>query len=115
MLQHRDLPRSEWRPFFDGLSKALIGKSTEIEVAGADLGDQLLAEWIPMLGISYDTKSDRLDLMLARTSHAIEHPERIGIDEDSNGVSVIAVVDREGQRTVVTLKEPLSLPGARGN
>jgi len=25
------------------------------------------------------------------------------------------LVDREGQRTVVTLKEPLSLPGARGN
>jgi hypothetical protein len=30
----------------------------EIEVTSLDLGDQIVAEWVPMIGISYDSKHD---------------------------------------------------------
>jgi hypothetical protein len=105
----RDLQPSEWRPFFDGVSSVLLGKSAAIEVASLGLGDQILAERVPMLGISYDSHADRLDLMLDRTSHVIEHPERVAVDESASGVTRIAIMDRDGQRHVVTLTEPLAL------
>jgi hypothetical protein len=49
------LPQSEWRTFFDRMSNALLGKWAEIEVASLDLGDQIVVEWIPLLGITYES------------------------------------------------------------
>ncbi len=39
----RTVPQAEWRVFFDAMSKALLGKWAEIEVASLDLGDQIAA------------------------------------------------------------------------
>jgi Family of unknown function (DUF5335) len=50
------IDRAEWRSFFDAMSKALVGMRAEIEVASLALGDQIEAEWLPLLGITYDSK-----------------------------------------------------------
>jgi len=108
-----NVPQAEWRPFFDRMSKALLGKWAEIEVASLDLGDQIIAEWIPLLGITYDTKDDLLDVALDRSNHLIRHPRDIVVEETPTGLVSVAVVDAEGARQIVRLKEPLMLPGAR--
>jgi hypothetical protein len=48
----RKLDKSQWRTFFDRLSKTLEGKQAEIEVASLSLGDQVEAEWLPLRGIT---------------------------------------------------------------
>jgi Family of unknown function (DUF5335) len=48
----RKLDKSQWRTFFDRLSKTLEGKQAEIEVASLSLGDQVEAEWLPLHGIT---------------------------------------------------------------
>ena len=108
----RTVPKAEWRPFFDRLSKTLLGKRAEIEVASLDLGDQIVAEWIPMLGITYDSRDDLLDVALDRTNHLIRHPKEILVEEDSAGLKSVAVVDADGARQMVHLKDPLMLPPA---
>ena len=61
MATLRTVPPSEWRQFFDRLSKGLLpGKWAEIEVSSPDIGDQIVAEWIPMIGVTYDSKDDLL-------------------------------------------------------
>jgi hypothetical protein len=109
-----NVPQAEWRPFFDRMSKALLGKWAEIEVASLDLGDQIIAEWIPLIGITYDTKDDLLDVALDRSNHLIRHPRDIVVEETPTGLASVAVIDAEGARQIVRLKEPLMLPGARG-
>src|ERR1700682_2961585 len=52
----RKLDNTQWRPFFDGFSKLLEGKRAEIEVASLSLGDQVEAEWLPLIGIGLDGK-----------------------------------------------------------
>src|SRR5262245_22033776 len=106
------VPKAEWRVFFDRLSKALLGQWAEIEVAGLSLGDQIVAEWIPMLGITYDSQDDLLDVALDRSSHLIRHPKDILVEEDASGLKSVAVVDADGTRQIVKLKEPLMLPPA---
>ena len=59
----RNLPKEQWRGFFDRMSKPLLGKWAEIEVAALDLGDQIVAEWVPLIGITYDSKDDLLDVV----------------------------------------------------
>jgi hypothetical protein len=107
------VPPSEWRSFFDRLSKGLLGKWVEIEVASLDLGDQITAEWIPMFGITYDSRDDLLDVALDRIDHLIWHPKEIVVEEGPTGVTSVAVVDKEGVRQVVKMKEPLMLPPPR--
>ena len=106
------VPQSEWRPFFDRMAKALLGKWAEIEVASLDLGDQIVAEWIPLLGITYDSRDDLLDVALDRANHLIRHPREIVVEEGPAGLASVAVIDEDGARQVVRLKEPLMLPPA---
>jgi hypothetical protein len=94
------------------MSKALLGKWAEIEVASLDLGDQIVAEWVPMLGITYDARDDILDVALDRSNHLIHHPREIVVEETPTGLASVAVIDKEGARHVVRLKEPLALPPA---
>jgi len=106
------LPRSEWRGFFDRMSKALVGKWAEIEVASLDLGSQVVAEWVPLLGITYDSRDDLLDIALDRSNHLIRHPREIVVEESAEGLSGVAAVDDAGTRQVIRLKQPLTLPPA---
>jgi len=113
MPNYLNVPRADWRHFFDRMSSAVLGKRAEIEVASLDLGDQIVAEWVPLLGITYDSGDDLLDVALDRANHLIYHPKEIVVDETPTGLSSVAVVDANGLRQVVRLKEPLMLPPAR--
>ena len=105
------VPATEWRAFFDRLSKGLFGKRVDIEVASLELGDQVMAEWMPLVGITYDSGDDLLDVALdGGTNHLIRHPREIVVEEDAGSVRSVAVVDGEGTRQVVKLREPLTLP-----
>jgi len=104
------IPKAEWQPYFDRLSKALLGKWAEVEVASLDLGDQIVAEWIPLLGITYDSKDDLVDVVLDRASHTIRHPNEIAVNETPGGIESVAVTDTEGTRQIVRLKQPIVLP-----
>jgi hypothetical protein len=68
------------------MSDVLIGKWAEVEVATLDLGDQIVAEWLPVLGITYDTKDDLVDVSLGgenQLNHLIRHPSQIEIVGDA--------------------------------
>jgi len=104
-----NLAKAEWREFFDRLSDALAGKRAEVEVASLDLGDQIVAEWIPLQGITYDTADDLLDVSFDRLTHMIRHPRDIIVEEGPGGVSSVAVALRDGSRQVIRLKQPLLL------
>jgi hypothetical protein len=108
----RNLPKTEWREFFDRMSKPLLGKWAEIEVAELDLGDQIVAEWVPLIGITYDSQDDLLDVALDRANRLIRHPREIVVEEADAGLASVAVVDADGSRHIVRLKEPLELPPA---
>jgi len=92
------------------MSKALLGKWAEVEVASLDLGDQIVAEWIPLLGITYDSRDDLLDVALDRANHLIRRPREIIVEETAAGLTSVAVVDADGVRQMVKLKQPLMLP-----
>jgi hypothetical protein len=108
----RSVPKTEWTSFFNRMSKAMRGKLAEIEVAALDLGEQIVAEWVPMLGITYESNTDQLDIGLDRANHLIRHPKEVVVEEDATGLRSVAVVDAEGARQIVRLKMPLMLPPA---
>jgi hypothetical protein len=112
MAVSRTIPRDEWRAFFDGIANALLGKRAEVEVASLELGDQIVAEWLPLLGVSYDARDDLLDVALSGLRHLIRQPREIYVQQGPNGVETIAVVSADGVKQVLHLKDPLMLPPA---
>jgi hypothetical protein len=111
MATMHSVPRSEWRPFFDRMSTTLLrGKWAEIEVASLENGDQIIAEWIPMIGVTYDSRDDLVDVALDRIDHLIRHPNEIVVEEGTEGLVSIAVTAVDGTRHIVRLKQPPMLP-----
>jgi hypothetical protein len=106
----RKLDKAEWRPFFDRVSKGLIGKRAEIEIASLALGDQIEAEWLPLIGIVYDPKDDRLEIALDGLDHLISHPQEVYIDDKAGRLNSLEVIDRDGVSQIVQLRDPLMLP-----
>jgi hypothetical protein len=106
----RQLEKSQWRAYFDRMSKALLGKRAEIEVASLKLGDQIAAEWLPLRGISYDPKNDVIEIALEGVGHLIHKPRGIYVEEQGLELSSLEVVDADGARQIVVLRDPLMLP-----
>ena len=103
------LSQREWKPFFDSLSKVLGAKEIEIEVFGLTIGDQLQAEWVRMIGLTYDEKDDLLEVALEGLDHLIAKPREIYVDDGGVGLATITVVDSEGQRQMLKLRDPIAL------
>jgi hypothetical protein len=109
-MSARKLEKSEWRPFFDRVSKLLVDKRAEIEVASLSLGDQIEAAWLPLIGITYDPKDDLVEIALEGVDHMIRKPREIYVDGGPIGLESVEIVDANGVKQIVLLRDPLMLP-----
>jgi hypothetical protein len=103
------IDKSRWKAFFDTLTDTLVGKRAEIEVTSLDLGDQVEAEWLPVLGIVYDPKDDSIEVALEGLDHMIRKPREVHVDFDVGGLMSIEVIDQAGVHQIVKLKDPIAL------
>jgi hypothetical protein len=106
----RKLDKSEWRTFCDRMSKGLIGKQAEIEIASLALGSQVQGEWLPLLGVVYDPKSDVIEIALDGLDHMVNRPRELYVDVGPGGMISLEIVDGGGVRQIVRLRDPLMLP-----
>ena len=106
----RKLEKSDFRSFFDHLSKTLKGGEAEIEVASLALGDQVQTRWLPLLGLTYDPKDDVFEVALEGLDHLIHKPQDVYVDDSVGQLTSIEIIDADGGRQIVKLKEPLMLP-----
>ena len=104
------IDKSKWQAFFDRLSRGLVGMRAEIEVASLALGDQIEAEWLPLLGIAYDPKDNVLEIALEGLDHLISNPKEVWADAGIGALLNFEVIDGEGVSQIIKLREPLMLP-----
>jgi hypothetical protein len=104
------LEKPAWHPYFDQMSKLIIGKRAEVEVAALNIGDQIEAEWLPLMGIVYDHKDDLVEVLMDGLDHLIRKPAEIYVDYGPTGLVSIEVVDADGVKQIVKLRDPLMLP-----
>lgn len=102
--------RAEWEPLLDRLSKTLIGKRAEVEIAALQLGDQIAVEWLPLLGVTYDRKNDIIEVALDGFDHLIQQPQELDLLQEDGQWSALRIVDSEGKQHIIRLREPLMLP-----
>ncbi len=71
-MASRKLDKSEWRAFCDHLSKALLGSDSEAVNASLSVGEEVAAEWVVLLGVAYDPRSDSFDMPSAVSNTGFE-------------------------------------------
>lgn len=105
----RSLPKTEWQAYCDRMSKGLVGKQAEIEVTGLPFGDRVAAKWLPLLGITYDPKSDLVEIALEGLDHLTHQPREISVEDGPEGLTAMEIVGADKRRQIVKLREPLLL------
>jgi hypothetical protein len=106
----RKLEKPEWRSFLDVVSKLLEAKEAEIEVESLDLGEQVEAEWLPLIGITYDPKDDLVEVALEGVDHMIRKPSEIYLESDVGTLASIEIVGDDGVKQIVKFRDQLRLP-----
>jgi hypothetical protein len=104
------LNKSEMRDLFDRLTGELAGAQAQVEVESLRLGDRIEAQWVPLLGLSYDPGDDAIAIILEGIDITISRPREIYLDGTDNEWTALDIVDAEGMQHVVQLKDPLKLP-----
>lgn len=108
----RRLERDDWGGFCILATQGYFGRQVSIEVISLEIGVQPEVQRSPLLGMSYDPTSDVLQLLLGEVSHLVHGPRELYVDEESLGAVSVEVVDAEGIRQILTLREPAMLPSA---
>ena len=108
----RKLAKPEWSSFLDRFDKGLADTQAEIEVASLNLGDQIQAEWVPLIGIVYDPKDDIVEVAVENLDHIIRQPRDMSRTRTVN-CRVLAVIDGEGVRHVVDFRQAVNIPSGQ--
>lgn len=114
------IPDDQLEQYFTSFTKHfLIRESTntiDIEVLGADSGDQFEAEGSRIFGITYDPRENSLEFELAGGDHRVIKPREVWVEEEPDGfVKAIEVVRDDGTREVAKVKRGALAPPRFGN
>ena len=109
MATTKQLPREDWHSYFEKFTSRHVSDTQEtvtIEVLSPEIGDQIEARDVPLLGITYDPKDDLLDVFVGDTlDHLIFTPREIYVVEEDDGfVSSLQVTRDEGVREVLQMR-----------
>lgn len=103
------IEKPEWQAFYDTLSKSLVGLRAEIDAASLALGAQIQAEWLPLLGITYDPRADLVEIALEGLDHMIRKPREMYADSGNGALLSFQIIDADGVSQIISLREPLML------
>lgn len=107
-----ELAKPTWQAYFDTVSRGLAGQQVAIEVAALDIGSHVAAQWLPVLGVTYDGRNDLLAVMAEGLDHMIRHPRQIFVESEGGALHSINAIDGDGASQIIRFKEPLRLPAA---
>lgn len=104
------LKRRMWYAFCNGVTVQLAGKRADIEIASRDLGAQVIARWLPLLGLVYDRSNDSLQIAIEGLDHVVMRPRELYAEYGPRGLQSVGVLDSEGAWQILLLRDPMSLP-----
>jgi hypothetical protein len=106
----RKLEKAEWSCFLDRFDKGLTDVQAEIEVASLNLGDQIQAEWVPLIGVVYDPKDDIIEVAVENLDHIIRQPQELYVEDGDGELTSLAIIDGEGAQHIVNFRQAVNLP-----
>ncbi len=107
----RSLDPEQRQDYFERISRTLGAERAEILIAGVDIGAQTEAEDAHLTGLAYDPRSDEIGIYTDVAEHRIAHPREVYVDDSVEGLHSLEIVDADGNKRILRLKQPLRLSG----
>jgi hypothetical protein len=109
MAATKQIPREQLESYFDQLSRRFLrydsSELADVEVLSPDLGDQPAVQGAHLTGVTYDPRSNALELELETGEHRVYDPQEVWVIEEPNGfVRSIEIVRDDGTREVVIVR-----------
>lgn len=103
------IPQDQLKQYFDTFTKRFLQdgspEAVDVEVLEPELGDQHALQGARLIGITYDPRSNALELELDSGDHRVYAPEAVWVLEEADGfISALEVVAPDGTREVVSIK-----------
>ncbi len=108
-MKSKKISKRQWQKYFDTFSLKYLKDEQpeyiEIQVLSEGMGAQHEISWTPLKGITYDSKSDILEIQIEKLDHLISHPEEIYVNEEDNGwLTGMMVVRRDGEKSIIDIR-----------
>jgi hypothetical protein len=111
-MDTKEIPREEWRKFFDEFSRQHRGWITTVEVVGGDIGDQEETTRLPLAGISAEVKASKTTIEIivgersvepeTRVTRIIQAPKRVWFKPpEQPGDEAVEIESEDGRKTLV--------------
>ena len=113
MSETMKIPQDQLSNYFETFTKRYLRddapESVRVEVVGGELGVQLAADNVRLIGVTYDEHENSLEFELDSGDLRVIQPREVwAIQEDDGFVSAIEVVRSDGSKDIatVTRREP---------
>ena len=109
MSQTKRIPREQLHEYFDEFTRRFLRDSSPevvaIELIEPELGDQVVAAGARLHGITYEERTNVLEIETQTGDHRDYNPEAVWVIEEPDGfVDAFEVVRADGKREVISVK-----------
>jgi Family of unknown function (DUF5335) len=112
----REIPRNEWKSFFDAFSKQHEGWLATLEILDQELGAQEEAHELPLEGVSLTSAGNEPEAISidlgstsnAHVSHSIPEPAHVRVQQTSEGANAALEIEaNDGTQTLLRFRSAL--------
>ncbi|MEL7834748.1 DUF5335 family protein [Fodinibius sp. Rm-B-1B1-1] len=108
-MKSKKITKEQWQKYFDTFSMKYLQDEQpeyiEIQLLSEDMGAQQEIRWTPLRGITYDPKSDILEIQVDNMDHLISHPKEIYVNEEKGGwLTGMMVIRKDGERSIIDIR-----------
>jgi hypothetical protein len=119
MSSTKQLPRAEWKNYFDRFTREFLkddpSDGTAIEVMSPTLGDQFEVSSARLLGLDYDPKENTFEVLLEELDHLVFEPTEIWVLEGEPGfISTIEIIRADGTKEIIYVRSSGARAGVTG-
>lgn len=117
-MKSEEIPHDQWQTFLDDLSRRHQGEKISIQLMAPDLGSQVEADQLPLLGITADKKDIRGEVIEViaggrpspDVNHVVERPTHVRVAITDDGSEQAVEIESETQPTVLVSFGPPEMP-----
>ena len=112
-----EIPKKDWKQFFDDLSREKLDWQTKIEVMNNETGAQILTEGLALSGLTFEDEEgqERIEVMVGsgtenHQTHNIFEPEKVYFRRaDDRQIGTVEIEDASGTKTLVHIIQPMPI------
>ena len=113
-METHDIPEDDWINFAQRFSREHSGWLATVQVLDRDSGALLVADGLPLQGLSFDTKGSRpcsVEVSVGETPtghvrHVVDMPLHIREADEADGSVDLQIEPAEGPQTLIHLRAP---------